>query len=487
MFRTKPDRTLLAAIGLFLCLSLFLIWRLMPRDLLTGDEVFYYFQALKLRSFELAWFRDTSPYLYPLVLALSGSSSPAVLRTLGALLFALSGYLTFNLTLLLSGGDREGAFWAAGLLLFFHETLNLSTQLFTEAAFTPVFLALILVFWRQRGNKASGTGAAVMLGLLAGLLTGARVVGVLCAGWIFLYRLLWPGGEDRRQALRSVCLSVLTAAALHVPFFLATYSPDSLISCMLGAHTKESLFAHPPGGLLAHFVPWLTGGYSVCALGLAAAWPLRREQGARFLLGLGAVYLAFEALLDVNFYPRHLYPLFVLACVLIGCSYRRLSLIFPRWGLRAVAAALMVMSSAAFAAGFPKLSPNNFYFLNGTADAIEIARFSQTDETGGVKEVTLPCFSQPYYSHYTYRAAFYCTGSYDHIFINYISDRIKVRADGRELTPGFTGGPFYPLVLSCPFPPGRHELEIQVDSDVMLNGLGQVLIVNGDFLRRNPG
>jgi hypothetical protein len=482
--RTTTFAFAIGAILAFLVIGLHLVWDVIPTTLLTGDEVFYYFQAVHLRQGRLVWFSDTNPYLYPLVLAVSGLGDPAALRTIGVVLVALAGGLLFWLTLTISEGQTEGALWAMSLFLFYHETLHVSTELFTEAVFAPAFAAFALAFvhWTRGRPEVC---RMVLLGLLAGLLLGARVVGGVLVAASLLFWIGENGWRDFNRLSRAIAIVIGAAALMHLPFLLATHSMDSLLSSLFDPRNpvkRAGLFAQPIGAFLARFLPGTEDNHWICLLAALAAWPIRRYRGVRLLTAIGGVYLLAELFLDFYFAPRHLYPLVIMACVLIGCALEPLSRKIPRWALRAMLGLLVLANASRGIAREPTIYGNNYYFVGGSMDAIELRDFTSSDESRKAAAVTLPYFGQPYYSRYVYRAAFRCARDFEYLLINFISDRLRVTIDGRLLTPAFVADPFDALAVRWPIPAGDHRLEIEVDGDVLLNGLGQVLVVDEDFL-----
>jgi len=207
-------------------------------------------------------------------------------------------------------------------------------------------------------------------------------------------------------------------------------------------------------------------------------------RGVRLLTAIGRVYLLAELFFDVYFAPRHLYPLVIMACVLIGCAFEPLSQKIPRWALRAMLGLLVLANASRGIAREPTIYGNNYYFVGGSTDAMELREFTSSDKSRKTAAVTLPYFGQPYYSRYVYRAAFRCARDFEYLLINFISDRLRVTIDGRLVTPAFVGDPFDALAVRWPIPAGDHGLEIEVDGGVLVNGLGQVLVVDEDFLRQ---
>src|SRR3989338_6492872 len=148
-----------------------------PHDTLTGDEVFYYFQAQYLKSGEFVWFEHTSSVLYPLILSFF-KSVLIILRMINAFFMSLSVFFLFKLSRLIM--DDKYSILTTLLFLTNPETITLSSLLFTDTLFI-FFVILSLYFYFRKitnDNFSENKMDYIILGILVGLASLTRVIGV---------------------------------------------------------------------------------------------------------------------------------------------------------------------------------------------------------------------------------------------------------------------------------------------------------------------
>jgi len=443
-----------------------------PADRLTGDEIFYFFQAKHLRSGEFVWFEDTQPYLYPVFLALTFLDDITAMRMANAAVMALSGVLAGLLGARIAG--RAG-FWCVFLLFALHpRTLHLGTSLFVESLFVALQAALLLMYDTWWKKEVPAWSSSLSLGILLGLVLECRPVGLLLVPPLLVEGIF----QYNRQRIRHLLLILFIAFLLALPYGLLHAS--SFLGEKLGALSGNLLLKCEA---LIYVVPRYFG-LPVLALFLGfSSWRFRlfRHPVIRYMSLYGFLYFVVTILFDKYFFSRHLYPLvMLLACLTVASlpflSSRVRTLFFCC--VLAVASWELVMGL--------KLQPivysNSYFFVSDSRSAVDVSSFEVVSGPEQGKIVNLPYFSQPNRSRATYRAVINTRHRYEVLVISYVSDYVKVQLDGLPLTSNNEGSPFEPFELEVSVPTGRHVLDIEIRNNDNIGGMGQVLLSTKDFV-----
>jgi 4-amino-4-deoxy-L-arabinose transferase-like glycosyltransferase len=242
-----------------------------------GDSLAYFTMAKSLvedgRMFDQYGNRAFFSAGYPLLLApffaLFGSSVPVALAV-NMLLSAISIWLIYRFTLILSTRREAGILAATIFALWFVGVWNTST-LAKENLATPLLLGLALcAITIARGHRARSV--ALIAGLLwgASLITGGSAL-LLCLGVGVALILLWRREGRLVPALKSGLCFMLGAAVLLTPWLSAT-------NAMVG---RPVLTTNAPFNLYIGNNPAATGKFvSIADTPLGKGWAAaRRELG----------------------------------------------------------------------------------------------------------------------------------------------------------------------------------------------------------------
>jgi len=469
----------------FCFLSLFLYYAFVisgyaPEDRLTGDEIFYYFQAQHLRDGEFVWFADTQPYLYPLFLALTFFDDVTALRMANAAVMALAAVFTGLLGARIAG--RAG-FWGAFLLFGLHpRTLQLGTSLFVESLFMLLQAAVFLAYDAWQGKEKPAWLSSLGLGILLGLTLECRPVGFLLLPPLALEATLRHG----RKAIPHLFLMFSVAVLFILPY--GVFHAHIFLGEKIGETSGRvllrlwALLHEAPGYLGLPVLVLLLGG---------AAWRLRiyRRPLVRFLFLYGILFFTVIVLFDRYIFLRHLYPLIMpLACLTVAplpfLSARHRTLFMG---------CILGVACWEVGAGL-KLQPvvysNNYLFVSDPETALDVRDFEVIEGPEAGRNVSLPYFSQPNDSRVAYRAVVDTRHGYEAVVVSYAADYVKVRVNGVVVQPGHEGSPFKPLVIQVPLPAGRHVFDVEIRNEDNIGGMGQVLLATKDFVdasvRRAP-
>lgn len=446
-----------------------------PADRLTGDEIFFYFQALHLRRFAWVWFEDTQPYLYPILLALSGSDDVTVLRIISSALMATASLAVGTLAERWSG--RTG-FWIAWMLFSLHQrSLQMATSLLTEPLFAILQALFFIQIDRMYVSAESHARQHIAIGLLLGAALLTRTVALLFLPSLLILFLL----RRQRVPLEHYCYAAISAILVAMPYYggaAQVFLAEKLAGNPADLHFNTSVITRE--------LPRYFGiGVSTLLVLIAVRIPTSaafKRQWPVFCF----VFLTLVAIITVNrdFFPRHLFAIFVpvatLAAVLI-CHVRtsraRSALIF----------ATMLFSSSSLVSGVrqsPYILSNNYFLSTDSVSAYSIPSFEIVAGPSEHRNISLPYFDQPNFTEVTYRAHFSTTFPYDAIMLNYVANAARVSLDGAALTDAPIASAYESIVLESPILPGLHQLDIAISSSNNICGLGQALLVTTTFLER---
>jgi 4-amino-4-deoxy-L-arabinose transferase-like glycosyltransferase len=433
----------------------FFILKNFNNEVLTGDEVFYYFQAEHIKNGEYVWFEHTQPVLMPFLLSLYPGLKLVYLRIFfSGLLFGVCALLVFEL------GKRVYG-WKSGVLasLIFilnKESVNLAGWLYTEGLFVAFMLASFLVFYEIYSGKRE-RWRYLALGVFMGLGILTRVVGFILPVFFSVFLVF----KKRRLFDRNFVFSLIVSGVLALVYFL------------FGSFT---FLKEKSGGVylfnnLVGFLYGFWGYFGVFFLGLVfLGFFSKRYKKEGMFLYFVLYYLVLLMLVSNMFLVRYLYPVVPFLSLFVSKLGDEKGVLKKLFFVLVIGYFLV---SFMMAWGLPKRLSQNYYLsLPEGCDEIKEFRFSCY---GGdkVEDVELPYFGMPVGSFCRFEGNFSLDEDKNYLYIGYIDDFGTLSLDNFSIR---TKDVWEPTIVNKKIVRGRHSIRVDVTNNFNIGGLGQVLV-----------
>ncbi len=425
---------------------------------LTGDEVFYYFQAQNLKEGKLVWFEYTQPIFTPLVLALYPFTDPVILKILfSALLFSLSALVLYLLARKVV--NQEVAVIASLIFILHRATINMSGWLYTEALFVLLLLLSFLLFYDIYRRDNEKWWKYIALGIVIGLAIQTRVIGFIIPLFFIVILLL----EKWRKLFGKKVIASFVIAGLITLGYIFTNTLNFLSEKSGGLFllsNLKSLYDIAPKYLTLPFI-----------ILFVISLFLKHKDEERFLLYFIVYYLLLLFLISNIFFPRYLYIIIPFASIFIA------KLFFEK-GIKYVAIVLFVVLIGYTIYSAPNLpgTLSQNYYVQAPEGCEEIKEFTYSCRGHGFEaKVSLPLFDMPVGADCNLRTDFELAENKSYIYIGYIDDYGTVFLDGSWKSIQ-TRDMWVPTILAQNLSKGNHSVSIDIHNGINIGGLGQVLL-----------
>ena len=454
----------------FIVFSLFIVANADP-GILTGDEMFYYFQAQHLKEGEFFWFNHTQPPLTSLVLSIFPTANPIVLKVgYAALFLSLSCGVLFHLSRKIIG--QKAAVVAALLFTLHKATLTMAGLLYTEAMFIFLLLLSFLIFYKLYFEKDQKTMTFIFFGMVMGLLLLTRVVGLMVPSFFLLFLLI----QDYRLLRHRYWLSFLIAgAALLLYFPLGTFS-------FLQEKSGSSMIFQNITGAMKLSTYYLTWSMVLLLLLAFISTISQKERDQEKTIAVFMVYyLLFLSAVTTLFFDRYLFVLIPFGSILAAKM-------LWQGRVKYIAGALMILTLAFTIHAAPHL-PETFsqnYYLEVPSGCLDVSRFdyvcghSSIAPTGIAPTsivpttITLPLFNLPPGQSCTLETNILLQEEYSYLYLVNLDDRGEITIYEDNLS--IQGNIYNSLIIPKALSEGPHHLRITITNDNNIGGIGQLLL-----------
>ena len=464
---------------LFICFSLIFIFYLIlvfqiPADKIYGDEIFFYDQAKTIaEKGEFVNFQNTQPLLYPIILSLFYKNL-IFSRILNVLLIIFSSILVF--VYLKKNFDFKTALFGMMVFVLNPLTILLGVSLYTESVFTFLLLSSFLIF--DKIKKSNSWISWVFFGIILGLLSQARITGLLVAFFFFAYLSL-----KQNLKLQHLFCAIITISIV-IPYF-ALGGLSFLFEKQIGVHFD---FVKPfvaIGKFLWPMAFFFLLGIYFCSK--TEKEKSKKEQILLHLFFLIVIFILLSSLTGIVF-ERHWFILFPSFVIVASAGFYDLFkfkkkfrlFFFIIFFISIIFYFLLILNLK-----LPHNYYSQFFYLEIPEKCIEIKKVNitnnfQFDEEKNIlvrdkgKTIELPYLSQPQ-GQFLYFFDFFPQDNYSYLILEYADDVGIVIIN--DLVVGHITDTYAPDVFEYNFTKNKStEINILIENVINIGGIGQILI-----------
>ncbi len=476
----------LSLIIIFLIFLFFYSWIILnvfDKNVLYGDEVFYWEQAKKIREeFKFINFQNTQPLLYPIVLSLSFPSVVAS-RLISVFLFLIANLLFFYLNkkyiFIKTTNPKLYEFFSILLFFIFPLTVFFATSMHTESLFFVFLFLTLIVFFKilsfqdLKQTKVKNIIYYLLFGFFLGLTMQARIVGVPLSLFLILYLLFL------KKINKFFVFSFILSYSIFIPYlllggfeFLSAKSSPVLILENTILQLLHHLF-----NIFYFWWPFII----LIFIGIIEALK-KRDILLRFWVWFFLFFLFFSVLTELFFLRYGMLSVpSIIVCLFIGYDKLRQKinkkLLFLIFLILISLQITTIFKFKNFA--LAKFYYSNWYFIKPPEDCLEIKDLLVSDRTSDkfdIAQIKLPYFEQPPYKVYEYFFIFSPDKEYNYLILNYIDDIYALAINGEKIIKE-KSEPFKAQIIRHNFLPGEeYGVNILVGNQINIGGIGQILI-----------
>jgi 4-amino-4-deoxy-L-arabinose transferase-like glycosyltransferase len=467
-FWKNKEKLIVSICFLLLFIFYFILIFLIPKNQIYGDEIFFYDQAKKIyERGEFVNFQNTQPLLYPLFLSLFYKNI-IVARLVNILLMLISSFLLF--LCIRKNFDLKTALFGTLIFALNPLTIMLAVSLYTEALFTFLLLLSFLIF--DKIKKSNSYIVWICFGILLGLLSEARVTGLLVALFFFIYATI-------KQNLKlQYFLSLITAILLFIPY-LALGGINFLFEKQMGVYFD---FIKP----IIFIGKFLWPMFLFLFFGIYYKQEKNKKEFVLFhLFFVIAIFILLTSFTAILF-ERHLFILFPSLTIITAAGFYSL---LKRKKLLKIFIILLFLSCFFYFFIIFKLTklPNQYYqqsfYLQIPKDCIEIKEVNATSNfkiinktlirNNGIS-IDLPYLNQPS-GQTLYFFKFLPKENYSHLILKYADDVGIVIINNTVI--GHIEDIYREDIFEYNFTASEPvEIDILIENIINVGGIGQILI-----------
>ncbi len=437
-----------------------------PHNALVGDEVFYFFQATKIKSLEFVWFNYTQPPLYTVILALFPANI-ILLRTVNTVITTLSLVLMYLIT---RGSGRYIRLLSVFITLITPIYISTTIHLYTESLFL-LLLMLLIFFYSAYYKNPQNNNLLVSCGLLCLALIVTRSVTP-----IFLLVL----------AL-AVCINVVINKKPRRLLILALVALAIGISPLLfsGGFTINKLTTPPPARLHDCIKVYAILGIPLLTLYLASLGHFvikkkkytEHEQGLLLLVHIMILGYTLSFPFFKDYFPRYLMVLIPLMYLTITFFLFKTNRYFAL--IAGIVLVLVAITNFSSYLTTPNAEYDNRYYLTTPKTCVEITNWQYS--CGNQQQaIRLPFFAVPEYSWCNFSAKYTANDANNTLVINYMSDFAYVNIDTTQV--GKADSIFHTNLIPFMQSISSHTVTLIVRNEDNIGGIGQVMLCDQNFI-----
>jgi hypothetical protein len=466
---------------LILAVYFFIIWQ--SPVFLTGDEVFYYQQALHIQNGEWRFFENTQPLLLPLILAITLTKNIFIMRAIMALIMCAA--INFLYDFAKERYNERTAFFTVLFISTNLFTLSLATSIYTEAL-SMLFCILSLISYFKIKEHGKMT-EFIRLGLWLGLGIQSRVTGLVMMGSLTLMpiveRAIIYFKEDLGWLInRKFLLSMAISLAIFIPYLFLGGSKFLLEKTGWGLnHHFDQYFERP-----IHFFQIINPAFFIFFI--IGLFSFSKSKNA-WLVALILLFLIPTLGLNHLIFKRHFYPIIFFSSMIAGQGVDWFVSLFKKKIFITLFCSLLLAASAISVFNFAK-KPFYFYrqifFTEAPEGCLLLDKNWIFIANKKRKTVNLPVFDQPgsqkinEFKKGTYLNERFIDKSYRWLFVSYLSSYGHLYIDDKLAFKDFSISEAN--LRSYFLAPGFHKFVFDVWAETNVGGLGQVLFCEDDVL-----
>ncbi len=438
--------------------------------ILTGDELFYYDQAQKIKQGEFAYFDNTQPFAYPLLLASIPSDNVLFLRMLSPIIFVIGLYFLFKITEhMMNKTAGLLTITIAGLAKF---SLQISTLMLTEALFVLTASASMWFFIKTISEDKNKNFIYLFFWLSLAIQT--KITNLVIPFAFLFYLIAYEPQKFNVKITSTIILSILSLA----PYLILTKGKFLLEKVMI-----ENTRILPSGFLVVTTaVFYFTIPFVILLAYLLFFYKAKNQE--KLFTTLAFLYIVFLIASKTILYPRHMYPFFFFLIPLIVIGVLNQKKIIKTIGF--ILIFIFIIINVATIQNLPEFEGNN-YFFEVPENCVEIKELT----TNQGNNITLPYFEQPSRSIVTYSTTFFTKVPLNTMSISYADEHtLYLTIDKTKYIDGIPyGDPEKTTNLDLDYlNPGYHTLNITILNIQNIGGIGQIIfcedktkIINDEF------
>ena len=436
-------------------------------QILSGDEIFYYDQALHLRKGEFVNFENTQPLFFPAVMAAAITENVIILRLFNAFFSILAIYFLFKIVE--ERFSKKTAILSALIIGSSKFYTQYATTLHTEALLVLMIILSLKYFLEYLKNQSYKN--AILFGIFAGLSLQTKVMGISVPVFFTLYLLY----KNPREIFKlKYILAMFIALLILIPYFFVGGSKflieKTTASRSSSADLNESFFA------LQQLVPHFTISFLILLL-FALFFYKSKEENKLFYFFPIAFFIMMLIPRTILF-TRQFYPMIPFLAV-IAADY---VITESRKSIKYVAIFLVLLffvSNLRILPGLPKLY-HQAYYVDIPEGCQEIKNLKHEGQ-----DIELPFFTQPTGQQWGYYAVFNAADNYNYVILEYLDDDPKeFRIDQISYMNRYEFYPYSRHVVKANISKGEHLLDISIWNGLNIGGIGQILLCKESNLHK---
>ncbi|MEM1577989.1 MAG: hypothetical protein QXM27_03205 [Candidatus Pacearchaeota archaeon] len=430
-----------------------------PKQILFGDEAFYFDQAAKIREGKFVNFQNTQPLLYPSFLSIFvGSNSTFLFRLVNLFLFIIALILFFIYSK--NFFDNYLFSYIAMIIFAFNGLImSLAVSIYTEILFFVFMLACFIIF--DKIENKNNIFPWIIFGLVLGLTLEARITGFFVAAFFLIYILIKNDFKFHHF------ISFFLAFLILMPWLLLG-GFKFLFEKQIGSYFR---IITPFNFILKYWLPFLP----FLLFGIYIAFKEKIKLMKKIILFCLVCFIILISFGGFMMFERHWAIIFPFLSIISIKGFEKIIIHSKNFRLNLRIFFILLIISLFVFYFYINITnfklPSSIYsqklYLQIPENCIEIKEWKVNNKT-----ISLPIFDQE--DRIVYSNITMLEEKYNKIVLFYADDYGSIKINNNLI--GEMHDPLNPHIFYFNFTNGSWKIDIEIINIINVGGIGQVLI-----------